>query len=165
MTDQAPVLVAYDGSELAKAGIREAGRLLRKGQAAIVLTVWEDMDSYPGVAPITPPYEMQRPVNAERTAHEGARLAEQYGFHATPVVAKGAPTWDRIIAAAEEAHADVIVLGSHGRSGIGYALLGSVATAVAHHAQSAVLIVNGTDDQSGNGSAPSAVRAADRNGQ
>jgi nucleotide-binding universal stress UspA family protein len=160
MLEKAPVLVAYDGSDLAKAGIREAGRLLHKHQAAIVLTVWES-EGYPGIAPIATPFVEQVTEDAERTAHEGARLAEQHGFRATPIVLKGDPTWDRIVAAAQEADSEVIVLGSHGRSGLVYAALGSVATAVAHHATCAVLIVNGTEVQSENGSGPSTSRATD----
>jgi nucleotide-binding universal stress UspA family protein len=161
MISEAPVLVAYDGSDLAKASIREAAHLLRDDQAAIVLTVWAEMENGPGVAPMTTPFVEQLNEDAERTAQEGARLAEQHGFRAMPFVLKGAPTWDRIVAAAQEAKAEVIVLGSHGRSGLVYAVLGSVATAVAHHATCAVLIVNRTDVQSPNGSVTSTSRAAD----
>jgi nucleotide-binding universal stress UspA family protein len=159
MITEAPVLLAYDGSDLAKAGIREAARLLRKDQAAIVVTVWEET---PGVAPTATPFVEQFTEDAERTAQEGARLAEQHGFRATPVVLEGAPTWDRIVAAAQEVKAEVIVLGSHGRSGLVYTFLGSVATAVAHHATCAVLIVNGTDAQASNGSVTGTSRAADQ---
>jgi hypothetical protein len=35
-----PVLFAYDGSDQAKAAIREAGQQLSPGRKAIVLTVW-----------------------------------------------------------------------------------------------------------------------------
>ena len=47
---------------------------------------------------------------------------------------------------AEQAGASVIVLGSHGRSGVGYAVIGSVATAVAHHAKVPVLITREAKD-------------------
>ena len=160
MIAEAPVLVAYDGSDLAKAGIREAARLLRQHQVAIVVTVWEAQD-LAGVAPVATPFVEKVTDDAERTAEEGALLAEEHAFHATPLVVKGAPTWDRIVAAAEEAEAEVIVLGSHGRSGLAYAALGSVATAVAHHASCAVLIVNGAGAQSANGSDTDTSRAAD----
>ena len=49
-------------------------------------------------------------------------------------------------AAIEQAGASVIVLGSHGRSGVGYAVMGSVATAVAHHAKVPVLITREAKD-------------------
>ena len=39
--ESGPVLFAYDGSELAGHAITEAGRELRAGRDAVVLTVWE----------------------------------------------------------------------------------------------------------------------------
>jgi hypothetical protein len=36
-----PVLFAYDGSDLAGNAITEAGRQLRAGRDALVLTIWE----------------------------------------------------------------------------------------------------------------------------
>jgi nucleotide-binding universal stress UspA family protein len=46
-----------------------------------------------------------------------------------------------IVAHAEKTHADLVVMGTHGRSGIGHALLGSVAERVVQHARCPVLIV------------------------
>jgi nucleotide-binding universal stress UspA family protein len=81
--------------------------------------------------------------DAERTAAEGARLAQRHGFDATAETSEGGPTWLRIVKAAEQHGSDLVVLGSHGRSGIAYAVLGSVATAVAHHSPCPVLIAQG----------------------
>ena len=39
-----PVVFAYDGSELAKLAIDEAGRQLAPGRDALVLTVWQPFD-------------------------------------------------------------------------------------------------------------------------
>ena len=43
-TAAAPVLFAYDGSELAKLAIEEAGRQLVPGREALVLCVWQPSD-------------------------------------------------------------------------------------------------------------------------
>jgi nucleotide-binding universal stress UspA family protein len=52
----------------------------------------------------------------------------------------GAPVWARIVETAEQRGASVIVIGSHGRTGIGFAVMGSVANAVAQRAEVPVLI-------------------------
>jgi nucleotide-binding universal stress UspA family protein len=46
------------------------------------------------------------------------------------------------MAAADQHDASLIVLGSHGRSGLAGAVLGSVASAVAAHSRRSVLIVH-----------------------
>jgi nucleotide-binding universal stress UspA family protein len=145
-TDESgPVLFAYDGSELAGHAITEAGRQLRAGQDALVLTVWEPFNV--GFLPIggaafdaAGPDEVA--AAAEKTAAHGASLAEAAGFRAETMTAEGAPTWASIVDAADARGASLIVLGSHGRSGVTGLLLGSVAGAVAAHAQRSVLIVH-----------------------
>lgn len=140
-----PILISFDGSDCAKAAIEEAGRQLRDDRRAIVLTVWEPLDAVPfwGVPLASVPTGITEEVvaRAEAVAAEGAALAAAAGFDAAPQVELGAPVWARIVETAQEVRASVIVLGSHGRSSVGYAVLGSVATAVAHHAKVPVLIV------------------------
>jgi nucleotide-binding universal stress UspA family protein len=58
------------------------------------------------------------------------------------VAAEAAPTWRGIVDAADQHDASLIVLGSHGRSGLVGAVLGSVASAVAAHSRRSVLIVH-----------------------
>jgi nucleotide-binding universal stress UspA family protein len=116
---------------------------------AVVLTVRDEIQPavFPPVVADGTPLVKTLVEDAERVAEEGVRLAKQQGFDATAVVVEGAPTWDPIVRAAEECGAEVIVLGSHGRSGLAYVALGSVATAVAHHAPCAVLIAHERDDR------------------
>lgn len=62
---------------------------------------------------------------------------------ATAVLREGSPT-DQILAAAHDEKADLIVLGTHGRHGVGRVLLGSVAEKVARLSPIPVLIVRRT---------------------
>lgn len=55
--------------------------------------------------------------------------------------AEGHPVPRVIVDTAREEGADLILMSTHGRSGLGRALLGSVAEAVAHHAPVPVLLV------------------------
>jgi nucleotide-binding universal stress UspA family protein len=139
-----PVLFAYDGSDQAQGAIEQAGRQLQGDRKAIVLSVWEPLESVPfwGAPMSTVPAEMaeQVRVEAEKLAAEGAERARKAGFDAEPAVVEGAPVWERIVHGAEEQGAGIIVIGSHGRSGAAYLAMGSVATAVAHHAKVPVLI-------------------------
>jgi nucleotide-binding universal stress UspA family protein len=145
--DSRPVMFAYDGTELAAHAIEEAGRLLDRGREAIVVTVWQPFEV--GFVPVRglsfDAADIADVRNAaEETAREGAARAREAGFAATVAVAiELAPTWKALVECADERDAGMIVLGSHSRTGIGRALLGSVATATAAHSRRSVLIVHG----------------------
>ena len=145
--DDGPVLFAYDGSEQAKAAIREAAYQLGAHRHAIVLSVWQPLAALPfaGVSRVPPPdLEADMQDEAAKVADEGARLARSVGFAARPLAETGDPVWRAIVDAADAHDAGIVVLGSHGRSGIGLAVMGSVASAVARHTTRPVLIVHGT---------------------
>jgi nucleotide-binding universal stress UspA family protein len=140
-----PVLFAYDGSDLAKLAIEQAGRQLAPGRDALVACVWQPADV--GFVPIDEQHlkamdaaEVRRA--AEETAAHGASLATRAGFRAQGLASEAAPTWKGIVAIASEREVSLIVLGSHRRRGLAGHLLGSVAAAVAAHSQSSVLIVH-----------------------
>jgi nucleotide-binding universal stress UspA family protein len=140
-----PVVFAYDGSELSKLAIDEAGRQLAPGRDALVLTVWQpfDVGFVPPVAlHLNAAEVVQVREAAQQTAAEGAELASAAGFQARGLESEAAPTWKGIVDAADGNDASLIVLGSHGRTGLGGVLLGSVAEAVAAHSRRAVLIVH-----------------------
>ncbi len=76
----------------------------------------------------------------ERVAREGAaRLAER-GMAATAKVRSGYVAQELMNAAAD-ANADLIVVGSHGHTGLQRALLGSISRNVVFHARCSVLVV------------------------
>jgi nucleotide-binding universal stress UspA family protein len=82
-------------------------------------------------------------------AEEGARIAREAGFDAEPAVQHGAPVWQRIVEAADQRDAGIVVMGSHGRTGIPRALIGSVADAVASHSNRPVLIAHASAQRTG----------------
>lgn len=67
-------------------------------------------------------------------------LLRSKGLNATAAVEDGDPK-SRILETAKNWHADLIVLGSHGRKGLEHFLMGSVSEAVARHAHCTVEIV------------------------
>ena len=143
--ESGPVLFAYDGSDLAGNAITEAGGQLRAGRDALVLTIWEPFNV--GFLPVDGSAFDAAGADevlaaAEKTAAHGASLAEAAGFRAQSTAAEAAPTWKGIIDAADKHDASLIVLGSHGRSGLTGVVVGSVAAAVAAHSRRSVLIVH-----------------------
>jgi nucleotide-binding universal stress UspA family protein len=69
-----------------------------------------------------------------------AETLRSHGIKVSPAVEKGDPK-SLIIEVSEEWHADLIVLGSHGRNALDRFLMGSVSEAVARHAHCSVEIV------------------------
>lgn len=140
-----PVVFAYDGSELAKHAIGEAGGLLEAGGEALVVTVWQPFDV--GFLPAAGlQFDAAQIADvrsaAAQTAAEGAALAQDAGFRAQSAEIERSPTWKGIAELADAHDARLIVLGSHGRSGLTGALVGSVAGTVAAHSRRSVLIVH-----------------------
>jgi len=143
--DLGPVLFAYDGSDLARHAIEEAGRQLGPGRDAVILTIWRPYAV--GFIPL-PDAKFDAAASdqvreaAEATAAEGAAMAQAAGFRANSLAAEEAPTWKGIARVADDYDAGMIVLGSHGKSGFPGIFLGSVAGAVAAHSGRTVLIVH-----------------------
>jgi len=140
-----PVLFAYDGSDVAKAAIAEAGHQLPARREALVLTVWRTFNV--GFVP-EPDAQFDAACGgevgqaAEQTAAHGASLAEAAGFRARAAAAEGTPAWKAIMDAADDHDASLIVLGSHRHAGLGGLVTGSVASDVASRSERPVLIVH-----------------------
>jgi nucleotide-binding universal stress UspA family protein len=147
-----PVLICFDGSEDAEAAIASAAQDL-SGSEAVVLTVWEPAASWVPYDPatiLTAPVsrlasnalgldEAVRDVARERM-ERGTALAAEAGFQATGRLEEGKP-WRVICQVADALGADPIVVGARGLGRVESALLGSVSSAVVHHAKRPVLVV------------------------
>jgi nucleotide-binding universal stress UspA family protein len=150
MAGPAPILIAFDGSDGARAAVATAAKLLGE-RPAVVLAVWEPVAATVAAARVAVPDSVIEGAlvgldeAAERAAaalaQEGATLARGGGLAAEPAVRQaGGNVWSTIIEAAEEHDAAAVVVGSRGRSGIRSALLGSVSTGVVHHCRRPVLV-------------------------
>jgi nucleotide-binding universal stress UspA family protein len=148
-TADGPLLLCYDGSEDAKHAVERAGRLLG-GRRALVVTVWQPTAALGSLAWAGATESMFGFVEADRAgadlgarlAGDGVRLAQQAGLDAEPVaVEAGGPVWKTIVGIAEHHRAAMIVMGSRGLTGLRAMLLGSVSSAVVHHADRPTLVI------------------------
>lgn len=140
-----PIVIAYDGSQAARAAIRHAGELFGH-HSAIVVTAWDprlgEMMLVPeptGLGTMVMPYDpaLAREINreVEHTAAEiaagGAELARSCGLDAQEVALEDAShPAEAILTLARERDAAAIVLGSRGHGALRAKLLGSTSDAV-----------------------------------
>jgi nucleotide-binding universal stress UspA family protein len=146
------ILIAYDGSPDSQAAIAHAAELF-PGSQAIILTVWQQfIDTITrsgvglGIGAVsgvdTVAIDAQSEQAAEQRAAEGAEAAKHAGLAAEARTAVVAGTVaGAILHEAGAAGASSIVLGSRGLTGVKSFLLGSVSTAVLHHAALPVVVV------------------------
>jgi nucleotide-binding universal stress UspA family protein len=142
------ILIAYDGSEDAKAAIEQTGKLFN-GESATVVTVWQrfidTMVRLGGGVGVIVDYEQidtSSQQSAAERAEEGAKLATSAGLKAeSKTLVVDSTIAAAIIGAAAEIDASVVVLGSRGYTGVKSVMLGSVSSHVLHHADRPVLVV------------------------
>lgn len=136
------ILVAVDGSAIAARAVDVAAELADELQAHAALVYAIDPALLaPGVDIAPPQYEMTATQEGD-TLLADARAMFPPAMSVQRFIVQGPPGAE-IVKTANEWRADLIVLGSHGRSGIARAFVGSVAEAVMRHAACPVLVVRG----------------------
>ncbi len=142
------ILLTYDGSELSKRALPVAEELADKlkvpitlfQMAHMVIPYADDM-SGPTFFDYTKFSEdIEKQVRAEMIALE-TELRKK-GLDVTHNVVTGTNATDEIIEAGKKVNADLIVISTHGRSGLRHWALGSVAERVVRHSGIPVLLVN-----------------------
>ncbi len=138
------ILVPLDGSELAKKALDQAENLAKTFDAEIILFQ---------VVPFMPIYgspELVTPLIVDEKQKEAAEkylltLTEELkkkGLKATSMVKTGQQVAVEIIDFAKESGVDLIVMCTHGRSGITRWVLGSVAHKVLTRAETPILLIH-----------------------
>lgn len=135
----ATILVPLDGSKLAEAAVPVAVDLLA-GQPGATLVLVRAVDPrLPGVDDVG----AQLVRSAEQYLREVADRIGGFGGTVKTSVWHGTPAAS-IVGAADAAGADMIVMTTHGRSGLGRLVLGSVAEAVLRGTRRPLLLVRDT---------------------
>lgn len=137
------ILVPLDGSELAKKALDEAEKLANRFGAEIILfEVVPFMPIYGSPELVTPLIvdEKQKEAAEKYLANLGEELKKK-GLKVTGVVRTGQQVAVEIIDFAKESGANLIVMCTHGRSGISRWVLGSVALKVLTRAETPILLI------------------------
>jgi len=140
------ILLPTDFSECASYALSYAASLARDAGAAIVCVhVVESVMPTVGYTGITEPLPVsdisdQLEDSATRELPKIADSEECAGLEIEEVIAHGDPA-SEIVRVARERGVDLIVISSHGRTGLGRILFGSTAEAVVRHASCPVLVV------------------------
>jgi nucleotide-binding universal stress UspA family protein len=146
MEDIRQILVAVDFSDVSANAFRAAADLAAKLNAKlqVVHAVPMQAASLPmeGGAVYIEDLQSKQVEEAKDKLAAFIRQHSRGGADVEQCVRSGDPTTE-INRAAEELHADLIVVGTHGRSGLSHLLMGSVAESVLREAPVPVLCVRG----------------------
>ena len=134
------ILVAVDGSAAAEAGLHAATEIARRADAALDLVCAVVPVPNQGLLQLE---QLERAERAEAERYLNAlasNLREKHGIRATARLETGGPV--RVICdEAERAHVDLLVMTSHGHTGVERAVIGSVADGVARRVRAPVLML------------------------
>jgi nucleotide-binding universal stress UspA family protein len=138
------ILHASDFSRASAPAFAKAVELAKRDHAELSLLHALDPRMPTPDGYVSPPtYEGLRKSAREYGRKQLARLvarAAKAGVRATPLLREGTP-WSEIVRASRAPGVDLVVIGSHGRSGLSRLLLGSVARRVVGLARCPVLTV------------------------
>jgi nucleotide-binding universal stress UspA family protein len=145
----ANILVGTDGSDLAALALDHAAALARQLNAK--LTIVTVTDTLPAFDPSEIGWGVPNAAldNLRVAANEqGKRIletacerAKAAGTTADPLQIEGVPPYEGILTTAREIDADLIVVASHGRRGLGRLILGSQASKILALSEVPVLVV------------------------
>ena len=141
------ILVPVDGSLTSEKALDEAIRLARLTGARLRLIHVVDELSYingfeSAMNYINEIIPLMREAGEKLLAH-GRQKALDQGVSADTVLVEESPVriWEHVVGQAKDMNANLIVVGSHGRRGIGRVLLGSDAEQIIRHATVPVLVL------------------------
>jgi nucleotide-binding universal stress UspA family protein len=143
------IVIAVDGSELAQRGLDHglalAGRLQAQVMAVTVseppVTGYEDALGWGGAYNLLPEYQRAQQETARRLLEAARARASEAGVAISTEHVPDRYAADGIIEAAESFRADLIVMASHGRRGLGRLVLGSQVSEVLARSTIPVLVI------------------------
>lgn len=136
------ILVAVDFSELSREALRAAAGLAAQWDAELLLVhVWQPAMHSLARSPAFPNHVVDELLQeADAALADWRHRAEQLGAKRVDTKVLTGVAWHELVEEARNGF-DLVVLGTHGHTGLKHALLGSVAEKVVRHAPIATLVV------------------------
>jgi nucleotide-binding universal stress UspA family protein len=133
------ILVATDGSKYSEAAVEEAINYAKSYEGSLkVVTAVDVTEEFEANAPDLVDKLIEK---AKSILNEVKKKAEDAGIPTETLVRQGEP-YKVIIDIAKQVNADIIIMGSHGRTGLTRLFMGSVTSRVIGHTPYPVMIVN-----------------------
>jgi nucleotide-binding universal stress UspA family protein len=138
------ILVAVDASEAAQSALGYACDLAKAGNAKLALVNVVDVSKLLAVAGYETPYPVDTidvmRDESKQILGDAEKICSGAGLTVTSTTSEGDAV-DEILKSADDAGADLIVLGTHGRQGLSRLFIGSVAEGVLRRSHVPVLVV------------------------
>ncbi len=138
------ILIATDGSDKSKKAAEEGVELAKAlGAQVIALNVVNEVVIASAVRQLgSDRKEVEDKLQAagQKAVESIKKMGDEIGVAVEPLVRIGAPA-DTVVNTARMENADLIVMGSHGESGVSKLLIGSVVQKVLYWASMPVLVV------------------------
>ena len=133
------ILISTDGSELAESAVTHGLSLAKSVGAKVTVIIVEEPFNWLPLVEAGALEEVAKKL-AGSTLNRAANAAKQAGVSCDTLQVEDAQPYQAIIAAATDRGCDLIVMASHGRSGLSAILLGSVTNKVLTYTKTPVLV-------------------------
>lgn len=137
------MLLATDGSEYSRLALEKAAELASATHSEILVLAVSQLVNLGSVGPMVyapeSAFEVPTKEESEGILQAAAEYLTSQGIANRTLRCIGQPA-EAILQTAEEEHVDLIVVGSHGRTGLQRFLLGSVSNQVVGHSPVSVLV-------------------------
>ncbi len=137
----AKILAAVDFSEPSREAMRTAAELAADSGAQLTIAHFWQLPLLGAELPMPDQYiDDLRSTSEQQLAEWTAEASKVAGKPVATVFELGAP-WDELVKLVRRDHHDLVVVGTHGRTGLKHVLLGSVAEKIVRYASCTVLVV------------------------
>ena len=137
------ILVATDGSQFSDVAVKEAINIAKTyGSKLYCMSVIEmHLDHYPDFLNLAPNVINEKKKELTASLQEIRERSTRENVQCEVIIREGNEPYELIINEADKVQARLIVVGTHGKTGLKKLLMGSVAERVIGHANCSVLVV------------------------